>query len=70
MEGPIEKGLIANETFNFDFYDNNSNISVEHFNIILSKAHKFEKKTFPCSIGIGNPSDRRRCLSGRPGWRH
>ena len=54
MEGPIEKGLIANETFNFDFYDNNSNISVEHFNIILSKAHKFEKKTFPCSIGIGN----------------
>ena len=52
LEGPIEKGLIANETYNFDL--SKSNISVEKFNIILSKEHKVGKEIKSCSIGIGN----------------
>ncbi len=53
LEGPIEKGLIANETYNFDLISK-SNISVEKFNIILSKEHKVGKEIKSCSIGIGN----------------
>ena len=53
LEGPIEKGIIANETYNFDLISK-SNISVEKFNIILSKEHKVGKEIKSCSIGIGN----------------
>ena len=53
MEGPIEKGKISNKTYNFDLISK-SNISVEKFNIILSKEHKVGKEIKSCSIGIGN----------------
>ena len=53
MEGPIEKGIISNKTYNFDLISK-SNISVEKFNIILSKEHKVGKEIKSCSIGIGN----------------
>ena len=53
MEGPIEKALIANETYNFDLISK-LNIFVDKFIIILSKEHKFDKEIKSCSIGVGN----------------
>ena len=47
MEGPIEKGKISNKTYNFDLISK-SNISVEKFNIILSKEHKVGKEFKLC----------------------
>ena len=47
MEGPIEKGIISNKTYNFDLISK-SNISVEKFNIILCKEHKVGKEIKLC----------------------